>query len=116
MSYNYLNNKIEMEINQNKELKTEDNFNSVSIETNDENYKDKNIQNSNEISLYNLEKISQFDYLITIKRSPLFKIKYFKFGKTIHFYFCCSLKEKQYKLSEIPTPPFTLGPECKFNL
>lgn len=87
-----------MDINQNEETKTEDIIKSVSIEINEDKYKEKN-------------KEIQKD-LITIKYSFLFKIPYFKFGKTIHFY-CCSLQQKLYQLHEIPTPPFTLGPECK---
>ena len=97
-----------MKINQSEESKTEDNHNSVSIEISDENFKDKNDGHINDIS-----QISKNDFIITIKRTPLFKIQYFKFGKTIHFYLFCSLKKKQYKLSEIPTPFFTIGPEFK---
>ena len=99
-----------MDIIQTEEGKTEEIAQSVSIEINDDKYKDKN----NEFEK-NIPQNLGYDYLITIKSSFLFKIKYFKFGKTIHFYFCCGLKEKQYKLSEIPTPPFTLGPECKLK-
>ena len=87
-----------MEINQSEETKTEDIIKSVSIEINEDKFKEKN-------------KEIQKD-LITIQKSFILKIPYFKFGKTIHFY-CCSLKKKQYQLQEIPTPPFTLGPECK---
>lgn len=95
---------------QSDEAKTEDTKNSVSIEMNEESFKEKNNELQNSISE---PVIKAYDYIITIKRSFLFKIKYFKFGKTIHFYLLCSLKENQYKLSEIPTPFFTLGPECK---
>ena len=97
-----------MKINQSEESKTEDNRNSVSIEISDENYKEKNDEYKNDISY-----ISNSDCIITIKRTTLFKIQYFKFGKTIHFYLFCSLKKNQYKLSGIPTPLFTIGPECK---
>jgi hypothetical protein len=96
--------------NQNEESKTEDITKSVTIEINEDKFKEKSKEIQNEIT-----NNFGYVYLITIKRSFLLKIKYFKFGKTIHFYLCCSLKEKQYKLSEIPTPPFTLGPECKLK-
>ena len=48
---------------------------------------------------------------------------HFNFGKTLFFYFPNSLNNteisKEYhsttvKLSEMPDPPFSLGPECKF--
>ena len=99
-----------MKINQDEESKTEDNRNNVSIEISDNNYKEKNDEYKSDIT-----HISNSDYIIKIKRTTLFKIQYFKFGKTIHFYLFCSLKKKQYKLSEIPTPLFTIGPECKPN-
>ena len=98
-----------MEINQSEEVKTEGNTKSVSIEINEEKYKEKINSNENDVSQYKLA-----DYIITIKKLPLLNIKYFKFGQTIHFYFF-PLKKAQYKLSEIPTPLFTLGPECKFK-
>ena len=106
-----------MEMNdQIEEIKTEDNnTKSVSIEINDEKYKENS--NKNDLSLYNTtnttNQILDKDYLIEIKKIPILNIKYFKFGKTIFFYFSCCLKEKKYLLSEIQTPPFTLGPECK---
>ena len=89
-----------MDVNQSEETKTEDIIKSVSIEINEDKFKEKNKEIQND--------------LITIKTSFLLKIPYFKFGKTIHFY-CCSLKKNQYHLHEIPTPPFTLGPECKYK-
>lgn len=102
-----------MEMNQIEELKTEDNnTKSVSIEINDEKYKE--TSNRNDLSLYSsTNKILDKDYLIEIKKTPILNIKYFKFGKTIFFYFSCNLKENKYLLSEIQTPPFSLGPECK---
>lgn len=48
---------------------------------------------------------------------------HFTFGKTLFFYFPNALKNKEIskeyhsttvKLSEMPDPPFSLGPECKF--
>lgn len=100
-------------MNQIEEIKTEDNnTKSVSIEINQEKYKDNIIRN--DLSSYNsTNKISEKNYFIEIKKTPLLNIKYFKFGKTIFFYFSCSLKENKYLLSEIQTPTFSLGPECK---
>jgi len=104
-----------MEMNdQIEETKTEEDNNtkSVTIEINEEKYKENN--NKNDLSLYNsTNNILDEDYLIEIKKIPILNIKYFKFGKTIFFYFFCCLKENKYLLSEIQTPPFSLGPECK---
>ena len=97
-----------------EETKTEEDNNtkSVTIEINEEKYKENN--NKNDLSLYNsTNNILDEDYLIEIKKIPILNIKYFKFGKTIFFYFFCCLKENKYLLSEIQTPPFSLGPECK---
>jgi len=94
------------------ETKTEEDNNtkSVSIEINEEKYK----ENNNKNELYNsTNNILDQDYLIEIKKIPILNIKYFNFGKTIFFYFFCCLKENKYLLSEIQTPPFSLGPECK---
>ena len=93
-----------MEINQNEDEKTEKNPKSVSIVLNEESIKEQNFQYENNVSIH------RNDNIIQIKN--ILGIKYFKFGKTIHFYFCC-IKNIKYKLSEIPTPFFTLGPECK---
>ena len=86
---------------QSDETKTDDTKNSVSIEMNEESFKEKNNELQNSISE---PVIKAYDYIITIKRSFLFKIKYFKFGKTIHFYLLCSLKENQYNPANIPFP------------
>ena len=91
-----------MENNQSEDVKTEDK--TVAIEIDEENYRRDNSD---------IKKISNDDYLITIKQTKFLKIKYFNFGKNIHFYLFCGPKKTNYKLSEIPTPSFTLGPECK---
>ncbi len=99
-----------MKINQSEDAKTEDITKSVSvvsIEINEEKYKEKMNRQESDSSQFQLQ-----DYLITIKKLPLLNIKYFKFGKTLHFFFC--LKKTKYRLSEMPTSLFTLGPECKF--
>ena len=94
-----------------KEEKTESNTKSVSINMNEEKVQEKNY--NYDLIPFGNAKIPVNDYLILIRKIPLLGIKYFKFGNTINFYFCCSLKKREYKLSEIPTPLFTLGPECK---
>ena len=97
-------------MNDDKDEKIETNTKSVSININEEKIQEKNY-NYDLIPLSNT-KIPLNDYLILIRKVPLLGIKYFKFGSTINFYFC-PLKKREYKLSEIPTPLFTLGPECK---
>ena len=54
------------------------------------------------------------DYIIPIKHTKLLRIPYFKFGSTIYFYFSsCCIQKNEYKLSEIPHPYYSIGPECK---
>ena len=55
------------------------------------------------------------DHYILIERTKCLKIPYFTFGFTTHFYFPSEKLQTKMKLSEIPNPPFTLGPDCKFN-
>lgn len=54
------------------------------------------------------------DHYVFIERTKCLKIPYFEFGFTTHFYFPRKKFPNKMKLSEIPNPPFTLGPECKF--
>ena len=54
------------------------------------------------------------DHYIFIERTKFLKIPYFEFGFTTHFYFPKEKLQTKMKLSEIPNPPFTLGPEGKF--
>ena len=42
------------------------------------------------------------------------KIPYFEFGFTINFYPPFTKFPNKIKLSEIPNPPYTLGPDGKF--
>lgn len=56
------------------------------------------------------------DHYITILKTKLFKIPYFIFGFTTHFYFPSEKLPNKMKLSEMPNPPFTLGPDGKFIL
>ena len=56
------------------------------------------------------------DHYITILKTKLFKIPYFIFGFTTHFYFPSENLQNKMKLSEVPNPPFTLGPDGKFLL
>jgi hypothetical protein len=53
------------------------------------------------------------DVYIMIERSKFLNIPYFNFGFTTHFYFPTEKLEKKMKLSEVPNPPFTLGPNGK---
>ena len=98
-------------MNELKEEKNESDTKEVSININEEKVKEKKYDY--DLLPYGISKIPINDYLILIRKIPLLGIKYFKFGDTIHFYFCCSLRKREYKLSEMPTPWFTLGPECK---
>ena len=54
------------------------------------------------------------DHYLLIERTKLFNIPYFTFGFTIHFYFPSTKLQTRMKLSEIPNPPFTIGPEGKY--
>ena len=65
-----------------------------------------------EDNIYINEKLED-DHYIIIERTKLFNIPYFTFGFTIHFYLPSQKLQMKMKLSEIPNPPFTLGPECK---
>ena len=55
------------------------------------------------------------DHYLLIERTKLFNIPYFTFGFTIHFYYPSTKLQTRMKLSEIPNPPFTLGPEGKYK-
>ena len=55
------------------------------------------------------------DHYIIILKTKLFKIPYFIFGFTTHFYFPSEKLQNKMKLSEIPNPPFTLGPDGKLT-
>ena len=54
------------------------------------------------------------DHYIFIERTKFLKIPYFEFGFTKHFYFPLEKLQPKMKLSEIPNPPFTLGPDGKY--
>ena len=54
------------------------------------------------------------DHYILIERTKFLNIPYFSFGFTIHFYFPSEKLQLKMKLSEIPNPPFTIGPDGKF--
>ena len=98
-------------INEYKDEKTDDNCKSVSIEINKNEFTENKYHYDNKLGI---SKINKFDYLI--KKISFLGIKYFIFGNTIHIYQCNCLKKSQYKLSEIPTPFLTLGPECKLEI
>ena len=98
-------------MNEYKDEKSERNTNIVPININEERAQERNY-NYDSIP-FGISKIPINDYLIIIKKVPIIGIRYFKFGDTINFYICTSFKTREYKLSEMPTPLFTIGPECK---
>ena len=53
------------------------------------------------------------DVYILIERTKFLNIPYFNFGFTTHFYFPTEKLQNKMKLSEVPNPPFTLGPDSK---
>ena len=55
------------------------------------------------------------DHYILIQRTKFLNIPYFNFGFTTHFYFPTEKLPQKMKLSEIPNPPFTLGPNGKYD-
>ena len=55
------------------------------------------------------------DHYILIERTKFLNIPYFNFGFTTHFYFPTEKLPYKMKLSEIPNPPFTLGPNGKYD-
>ena len=101
----------------------EDNNNKITEETlivSDNKSKSKN-SNENSSSpliednnIYSNNNKLKDDHYIFIERTKCLKIPYFIFGFTTHFYFPSKKLQTKMKLSEIPNPPFTLGPDCKF--
>ena len=55
------------------------------------------------------------DVYILIERTKFLNIPYFNFGFTTHFYFPNEKLQNKMKLSEVPNPPFTLGPNSKYD-
>jgi hypothetical protein len=53
------------------------------------------------------------DYYILIQHTKFFNIPYFPFGFTYNFYRPNTKLPNKVKLSEIPNPPYTLGPNGK---
>ncbi len=102
-----------IKFNEYKDEKTEDNCKSASIEINKNEFTENKYHYDYKLGI---SKINKFDYLILIKKISFLGIKYFVFGNTIHIYQCNCLKKSQYKLSEVPTPFLTLGPECKLEI
>ena len=118
---------IEITDNINSFFDDEDNNNTSSNNQNNKIPSEKDIiipkniknKNSNDVSLpligdnSTLNNKLKDDHLIVIENLKILKIPYFLFGFTIHFYFPFTKLPSKIKLSEIPTPPFALGPECK---
>ena len=86
------------------------------LSDNKSNSKENNNKNSStpliEDNIYLNNKLKD-DVYILIERTKFLNIPYFNFGFTTHFYFPNEKLEKKMKLSEVPNPPFTLGPNCK---
>ena len=55
------------------------------------------------------------DVYILIERTKFLNIPYFNFGFTTHFYFPNEKLQNKMKLSEVPNPPFTFGPNSKYD-
>lgn len=102
------------DINQNVDqlISTKKNGHSSSQEDNSPLLIGENIYNKE----YFEDKEPVFDYLIQIHYSKYFNIPYFIFSNTLHLYFPRKkIENNKVKLSEIETPPFTIGPGCKLN-
>lgn len=107
-----LNEKNNEEKRENEEIliKSEDNMNSYENNNND------NLSNPLVKENNNSNDKLKDDHYITILKTKLFKIPYFIFGFTTHFYFPSEKLQNKMKLSEVPNPPFTLGPDGKLIL
>ena len=101
------------EKNHNKEtlIKPENNKNNIKSNENNNNN-----GLSSSLVKENLNDNLEDDHYITILKTRLFKIPYFIFGFTTHFYFPSEKLQNKMKLSEVPNPPFTLGPDGKLIL
>lgn len=107
-SNNLKQNRLNENPSSNNNIDENENENSIRANTNNNNNNAQNIQKKDQ------QVMIQFNCCST---------PYFKFGQTLFFYYPNSLKDlnisKQYysstvNLSELPDPPFSLGPECKF--
>lgn len=107
-SNNLKQNRLNENPSSNNNIDENENENSIRANTNNNNNNAQNIQKKDQ------QVMIQFNCCST---------PYFKFGQTLFFYCPNSLKDlnisKQYysstvNLSELPDPPFSLGPECKF--
>ena len=122
----------QIEVKEDENVNDEENIGLNEEENDEKNYneetliKPENNMNSNEnnniISLSNplvkdnINDKLEDDHYITILKTKLFKVPYFIFGFTTHFYFPSEKLPNKMKLSEVPNPPFTLGPDGKFLL
>lgn len=88
----------------------------IKPENNIKSNEDNNNSLSNPLVKDNANDKLEDDHYITILKTKLFKIPYFIFGFTTHFYFPSEKLPNKMKLSEVPNPPFTLGPDGKFIL
>ena len=108
---------IETEKNEN-DIKGNPNETTLIKSDNKSNIKEINNKNSStpliEDNIYLNNKLKD-DVYILIERTKFLNIPYFNFGFTTHFYFPTEKLQNKMKLSEVPNPPFTLGPDSKLN-
>ena len=106
---------IENEKNEN-DIKGNPNETTLIKSDNKSNSKENNNKNSStpliEDNIYLNNKLKD-DVYILIERTKFLNIPYFNFGFTTHFYFPNEKLQNKMKLSEVPNPPFTLGPDSK---
>ena len=106
---------IETEKNEN-DIKGNPNETTLIKSDNKSNIKEINNKNSStpliEDNIYLNNKLKD-DVYILIERTKFLNIPYFNFGFTTHFYFPTEKLQNKMKLSEVPNPPFTLGPDSK---
>ena len=105
----------EIEKNEN-DIKGNPNETTLIKSDNKSNIKEINNKNSStpliEDNIYLNNKLKD-DVYILIERTKFLNIPYFNFGFTTHFYFPTEKLQNKMKLSEVPNPPFTLGPDSK---
>ena len=109
--------KLEIKENEN-DKKTTPNETTLIVSDNKSKSQENNNNNSStpliEDNIY-LNNTLKDDHYILIERTKYLNIPYFNFGFTTHFYFPTEKLPQKMKLSEIPNPPFTLGPNGKYD-
>jgi len=110
--------KLEIKENENDKKGTPSETTLIVSDNKSKSQENKNNNNSStpliEDNIY-LNNTLKDDHYILIERTKYLNIPYFIFGFTTHFYFPTEKLPKKVKLSEIPNPPFTLGPNGKYD-